>query len=427
MIRKENVKMYIKQKSSITAFLVIFVFFVCLLITFLPSVQYKKGVTDEFKNYDISFVTTNNYSVTYLVSEDNYLFFSQNKKQDSSLNDFAGIKDYSNEYGDPTTNLYNFIKIDYQFPNKIVDVQGIYDDMNGDKGETFVLTNNNNLYIISQRSNSVQLFLKDVLKYKVKYDKSTNKEMYLILDTNNILSLYYFDNNKLKKHDIYEGFVDDFYYINNDGKDNILINKNNNLIKLSLDIYKNNSIEYENAIAYSYPILQAKNELDKIENNLNVSVDKIVEINDKYYYLKNNRVHLLDINNPNNTKAISFEKQILDIYPTGEDACIAICDDGLYYLGVLEDYQTNYDTFTYLNIKEGLIYGNRNSVILLDKNNKLYLNKDGKYEGMYKNVFTTIILRYASIFVLVMMIFYIVLSFIEDNKRYNRYFKYHNN
>ena len=96
MIRKENVKMYIKQKSSITAFLVIFVFFVCLSITFLPSVQYKKGVTDEFKNYDISFVTTNNYSVTYLVSEYNYLFFIQKKKQDSSLNDFAGIKDYSN-------------------------------------------------------------------------------------------------------------------------------------------------------------------------------------------------------------------------------------------------------------------------------------------------------------------------------------------
>ena len=300
-------------------------------------------------------------------------------------------------------------------------LKGIYDDMLGDKGETFILTEQNNLYLISQRSNSVQFLLKDVKDFQVKYDNTLKKEVYLILDTNNILSLYFFDNNTLKKHDIYDKKIDNFYYVNNNGKDNVLINQDNKLSILSFNVFNNDSISYENVITYSYLVAQSKTDLNIKINSTNIEVDKIIEINDKYFYLKNNNVYELILDSNITSNLINFENKILDIYATGEDACIAICNDGLYYLGTLENYQTNYEQFNSLNINKGKVYGNRNSVILLDNNQKLYLNKQGKFVGMYKNIFTTIILRYVSIFVLVMVLFYIILSFIEDNKRYNRY------
>ena len=97
MISKRNFKMYIKQKSTITAFLFFVLFLIMLIISVLPACKYRKGVYDEFQSYDITYMSTNNYNVTYLASG-NELFYSQNKKQTTSLNTFVGLKDLSNAY-----------------------------------------------------------------------------------------------------------------------------------------------------------------------------------------------------------------------------------------------------------------------------------------------------------------------------------------
>ena len=77
MISKRNFKMYIKQKSTITAFLFFVLFLIMLIISVLPACKYRKGVYDEFQSYDITYMSTNNYNVTYLASG-NELFYSQN-------------------------------------------------------------------------------------------------------------------------------------------------------------------------------------------------------------------------------------------------------------------------------------------------------------------------------------------------------------
>ena len=120
-----------------------------------------------------------------------------------------------------------------------------------------------------------------------------------------------------------------------------------------------------------------------------------------------------------------MNENINDFYTTGPDALIAKCDSSLYYFGELEDHESSFDKFTSLNIKNGTIYGNRNSLILL-KDKKLYLYDKDEFNGMYENYFLTIIIKYLSIFGIVMVTLYIILSFIEDNKRFNRYFKYRN-
>lgn len=418
-MKKRNILLYIKQKSSITAFIFMFIFIVTLIVSFLPSLSYKKGINDEFKNYDITYMSTNNYSVTYAAS-DNILFYSQNKKQTSTLNNFANIKDLSNEYVDPTSHLYNFIKIDYEFDSKIVDVKGISDDMYGQNGETFVLTNSGNLYLISQRSNKVEVLLKNVKKINVKYDDLSNKRIYLILDENDTLSLCYFNNNILEKHDIINDEINEFFYL---GNNKIVLHKNNNLYMLQTNIIDNQTLTYNKLASYGYDIYSCNEALLNDITDLNISTNKIVEVNDKYYYLYDNIIHsfIFDGSTLSNNDTIKTNNNVLNIYSTGEDALIVVCDDGLYYLGTLRKHDVFYDKITYLNVSEGLIYGNRNSIILLHKE-KLYLYDEGSFVGMYKNIFTTMILRYFSIFVIIMIVFYIILSFIEDNKRFNRYF-----
>ena len=422
MINKRNINMYIKQKSTITAFCFLLFFLITLILSFVPSLEIKKGVTDEFIRYDITYMTSNNYSVTYLASKDT-LFYSQKKTQTSSLNDFAGIKDLSNAYGDPTSHEYNFIQIKYQFDSKIIDIKGISDDMNGNDGETFILTENGKLYLISQRSEKVQLILDSVKQISVKYETSLRKKLYLVLDKYNQLSIYHFEDNVLIKTDVYNGDISSFYYIKNDnGVHEIIINENNSLYKLTSITTTPEESSY--LLSYSYPIYKNNSLIETNKTNLNINVADFVELNDKYYYLYNNEVYKIDLINNSETIKISCEEKINDIYPTGPDAIVAIGESSLYYLGELDGFVDSYDQFVSLNISDGLVYGNRNSLILY-KNDRLYLYKDGGFVAMYKRSIVTVVTRFLSIMFVSGTILYIIMSFIEDNKRFNRYFKYH--
>ena len=158
-----NFKLYIKSKSTIMALCFLFFFFITYILSFISLLYERKGIYDEFKQYDVDMITTNNNNVVYVTCK-NKLFYSQNKLHKSTLNDFVGIKDYSNQYGQMKPKIYNFIQINYEFSSDIIDVQAISDNALGEKGETYILTSNNDLYMISSRNSNVELIMKDVKK-----------------------------------------------------------------------------------------------------------------------------------------------------------------------------------------------------------------------------------------------------------------------
>ena len=155
---KRNFKLYIKQKSTIVAF----IFIVLTIISFIPSVFDVKGISENFNKYEVSYLSTNNYTTTY-ASSNNILFYSQNKSQNSTLNNFSNMKKYTNEYGSALSHPYNFIKIDYKFDSNIVKVVGISDNYLGNDGETLILTEKKHLYLISKRSKTVDYLLDNVI------------------------------------------------------------------------------------------------------------------------------------------------------------------------------------------------------------------------------------------------------------------------
>ena len=76
-----------------------------------------------------------------------------------------------------------------------------------------LITENGKLYLISERSEKVDLLLENVKKINVKYEETLSKSIYLVLDKYNDLSMYYFENNVLIKTKLYKGNLNDFYYI----------------------------------------------------------------------------------------------------------------------------------------------------------------------------------------------------------------------
>ena len=81
------------------------------------------------------------------------------------------------------------------------------------------------------------------------------------------------------------------------------------------------------------------------------------------------------------------------------------------------------NTFLKTNIKDGLLYGNRNSLIVY-KNNKLYLYDENmnNFIIMYSDTILMKIMKIFNVFVVIMLTFYFILSFVETSERYNRYF-----
>lgn len=425
MALKRNLKLYIKEKSTWIALGVCLFFIILFSVSYLPSLKNKKGINDSFKNYSISFITTNNYNVIYAAC-DHYLFYSQNKAHQSTLNDFAGIKDYSNAYGNFNPKENNFIRIDYEFSSKIIDVQGISDNLLGEGGETIILTQNGNVYMISQRSNQVQLLLQNVEKIRIKKDYDNNRNIYLIMDQNHCLYQCFFSDDTLIKQKLYEGILDDFYYLNSkENIDNYIIQKENNIYLMSVE---NIQEEYLQQMGNAYAIKEnmAKNLSTWID--LNLPVEKMVQINNQFYLLNDFKVTKLDFDDEMSVNEIVCQEKITDIYTCGENACIAITDKGLYYCESLKFYEESITQFEKINVKDGLVYGSRNALIHYSDNQRLYLWNDStnEFEIMYLNIFVCYILRYFSLFVIAMTLFYLILSFLESNKRYNRYFRVNN-
>ena len=52
----------------------------------------------------------------------------------------------------------------------------------------------------------------------------------------------------------------------------------------------------------------------------------------------------------------------------------------------------------------------------------MYNVDNNQYQIMYQRTLLKLAIRYLSIFVVVMTLFYLIVAFLEANKRYNRYF-----
>lgn len=421
---KRNVSMYIKEKSTITALSFLLFFIVVFSLSLIDSLWYKKGISDEFENYKITYMNSNNNSVIYAAS-DNVMFYSQNKEHESTLNNFTGVEAYTNAYVGANYKPYNFVRIDYVFPSKIKEIKGITDNLVGEKGETYILTEDGGLYTISSRSNKVENLLSNVKKFEVKYDSTLNKNTLLVLDNNNLLSLYYFDYQILVKHELYQGYIEEFYLM---GKDNIFIRIDDDLFCIWMK--ETDKYEYIDDYPYDYKIFKSNYFLEHTEYRS----EKLVNIGDSYYSLYNNEIEYFEYDkekkdfikydNGKYSKKYHLESNIEDIYVTGFKTLIVKTEDGIYYLGDIK-YFNSEDTLTKFEYTNNNIYASRNSLIYLDKKGYLNIyNEDtNSFDVMYQKTLLKGLIKYFSLFVVVMTLFYLILSFAESNKRYNRYFK----
>lgn len=369
---KRNFKLYVKQKNVIIAFVFLLLFIITFIISCFSNIFDIKGIRVDFKHSIVNYVTTNNYSVTYAASK-NRLFYSQSKDQASSLNNLENIKSYDTAYGSSNPKPYNFITINYDFDSNIIKVCGIPDKMDGTEGKTYILTSLKSLYVI---------YNKEINKLSGKYDNVfvTNYESFALSDN----TLYKIDNDIMEYKSLDSTLVDfvisnqyEFYNYNDK---TIKVNKNDNSTIL----------------------------IDK--------QDKIVETSSGKIYGLNSQKIVKDLINDK-----TIDNEVDDIYSCGEDALIINKKQDNYYIGELKHHETT-TTPTKLEMK-GKVIGNRNSLIVFN-NGKLYLydKNTNEYQIMYHHSFLQKLLFGFSIFVVIMIMIYFILSFKEANERYNRYF-----
>ena len=424
MSLRRNLSMYIKEKSTITAFVFLIIFLILTSLSFIDSLWYKKGIHDEFEKYNITYMSSNNNSVIYAASN-NIMFYSQNKEHESTLNNFTGVEAYTNAYVGANYKPYNFVRIDYTFPSNIKEIKGTPDNLIGEGGETYILTEDGGLYSISSRSKTVENLFSNVKRFDVKYDATLNKNTILILDNNNLLSLYYFDFQILVKRELYDKNIDDFYLCD---KDKIIARINEDLFY----IYLNDVEEYQyvDKYPYDYKIYKGNYYLEHI----NFKSNKLLNYGDSFYSLYNNEISyfeydkekkdLVKFDNDKTIKTYTLNKNIKDIYITGYKTLIVKAEDEIYYLGDIKHFNSE-EKLTKFECTNNYIYSSRNSLIYLNEKGYLYIYNEetNTFEVMYQKTLLKEIVKYFSIFVTVMTLFYLIMSFTEANGRYNRYFK----
>ena len=118
-------------------------------------------------------------------------------------------------------------------------------------------------------------------------------------------------------------------------------------------------------------------------------------------------------------------KNIQTIYSSGPFGLILKSNDAYYYSGnVGFDHSTIFKKINQFG-KMDTIITSLYTTIVIKKGIVYYINYDSnnQFVRMYDNFIVHYIVRYVSVFLIVMTLFYLVLYFLEENKKYNRYFK----
>lgn len=446
-IHKENVKLYFKDKNTIIAVSLLFVFLCAFFYTLFPSSTAIKGIAELFSTSKIEQIYSNNYSTIYAVDENNKLYYSFDKRVPGHLNNFEGITSLDNEYGDATSHFYNFISLSYEFSSKIVKVDGFRDNMFGLEGYTLILTEFNELYALYNNSKKIIQIASDIIDMDAGYFNFTvltkENKVYEYINKN----AYFYridphqDNVKMistqgqkKIEDNLNEFISISYYVTDDNK----------LIKNSIVLYYN-IIERYDHIETSMP-----ETFDIIQENINhqqiikedVHIKQICSIENTTLYLTSNQevygigdnymdedIGIFGVNEKKSyeipTKLNLPIKNIQTIYTSGPFGLILKSDDAYYYSGnVGFDHSTTFKKINQFG-KMDTIITSLYTTIVIKKGIVYYINYDSnnQFVRMYDNFIVHYIVRYVSVFLIVMTLFYLVLYFIEENKKYNRYFK----
>lgn len=438
-ISKESLKFTFKRKESYIAISFFVLFLLSFLSSFLNVMNEYKGIRDFTNSVKVKDIYSNNSSIIYVVGEDNNLYYSFNKKYKGHLNYYAGIETLDNEFGDATKNYYNFIKIDYQFINSIIKVDGFRDDVDGNNGYTLILDSIGNLYAIYGDIKKPIIIERNVKDFDVGH------ENFAVFHFDNTITEFVFKNRF-------------FYSYKNDNS--LLLNKQLRFISVQggnisyyvdydNQLYEAKSlIDYENMNNYEIEsttidyIKNIKNPIYTIEivdktlyNNEEIlqieSIEKTTIIRtiyslygrgDSFYYeyggifatssrLENSPMYRIDYNVEN------IEK----MYLCGSFALIIKQEDDFYYTGNLFGY--NVDEFKKIDNFGRIDYviGNYSSVIIF-KDNVIYrIGDSGKLENLYDHKLVVLLVRYISLFILLMIFLYIIMMFVDETKRYNRY------
>lgn len=444
-VSKESLKFVFKRKETYISFSILVLLIIIFCLTYVKSFNNFKGIRDFNKSVDIEEIYNNNSSIIYAIGEDNNLYYSFNKKYQGHLNTMTGIESLDDEYADATMHYYNFIKIDYQFPHKIINVDGFRDDIFGNNGYTLVLDEIGDLYVLFDGVNKPTIIERNVKYFDVGYFNFSvvyyNNQISEFIKKGNVFYRYQtniLDNVKsisaqgYKKINDSQKYLIKSYYLNDknqffqmdlqidyEGILNYTIeNTDNNLLKN----IKNLDFEITEIDVNLYDNEQIKQILS-IENSTIVLTDKnLYGIGDNYYDVyKGIFATSEEIEEALFYKIMTNLENIEYIYTSGPFALIIKCEDGFYYTGNLNGKNQTGVTKVNMFGKIEKIVANYSSVIVI-KNKVIYrVGESGNLENIYNHDLIIKLIRYLSVFFLVADLFYMLLLFCEETKKYNRY------
>ena len=449
-IHKNNVKLYFKNKNTITALCLLLVFIIVFCITFTSFATSIKGVAEMFSSAKIEQIYDNNYSTIYAVDEKNRLYYSYNKNSPGHLNNYADISSLENEYGDATSHFYNFIMIDYKFSGDIIKVDGYRDNAFGLNGYTLVLTEFNDLYILYNNSKTFTLLTTNVIDFDAGYENFTvltkDHQVYEYIQKGAYfyrIDTQMFDIEKIatQGHKIVNNqyqFIS--YYIDKNQtitENRILIDYNNLHNYEQIDI--NGTIkEIKDNTIITQQELSIDNSKHEIKQICSIENATLILTNDNLIYgIGDNFIEddygIFGTGEENrNQQYVQFEKinvavkNIESIYTTGTFALVIKTKNNEFYYSGNIGYEMSstftkinqYGTFDQINggyystivIKNGIVY----YIDYKDNNNLV---------RMYDNFIVQTLMKYISLFLIVMTVLYLIIYFFEENSKYNRYFK----
>lgn len=447
-IHKNNVKLYFKDKNTIIALCLLFVFLCAFLISFAPFATSVKGISEMFSTSKIQDLYSNNYSTIYVVDEDNVLHYSFDKRIPGHLNEYAEITSLDNEYGDATTHYYNFITIDYDFGN-IVKVDGFRDNAFGLDGYTLVLTEINDLYMLYNNTTTFVKILSDVIDVDAGYTNFTvltkDHKVYEFIQKG--AYLYRFDPQVDHVEKIAtQGHlrVDDIESTNDRQYTSYYVTQQNEIIQNQM------TIDYDRLHLYAQQdvneiikdiqeegIIQTQTLLTDIDVQTICSIENATFVftnQQQLYAIGNNYIDedygIFGVGEGVDSYS-TFTliphglNNIEKIYTTGPFALVIQTTSDFYYSGNIGyENSSTFKRITEFGDIDQIIGGYYSTIVLKDEIVYYIDYEDNNHlVRMYDNFIVQYVIKYLSLFLMVMTLFYLVVYFFEQNGKYNRYFK----
>lgn len=390
----QHLKRYLKEKNTKLSLIIESCLVVLFILTFLNPIKQVRGIRDGISNKSVDQYYSNNYLVVYAVSNDGYLYYSYNKLYEGHLNEYAGLEDLALESTEVINHEYNYIKINYNFDEEIIKVDGKNDDpVSGRNGYTIVLTRFGRLFAIKQAKQIVELE-NNVIDFDVSDD------CLVVLKSDNTTKKYVFDQNVFK---LQEETLSNIKHISAQSNEIVFYVDQDN------QIYKN---EEKQEISIDVKMIISHDKATFILSNNNRLY--VYGSKDTYGLLEEdyNMITLLPHNFTN----------IENMYVSGIYGIVIKADNEYYYKGSLSSEFQSSEFKQIKGYEKYQMIANRSSVFVI-KNGVIlrYDTEKNVFSTLYENFWITIVVRYLTGFIIVMILLYQIIAFYEKRKLYIRY------